>query len=499
MTEPVKPLLDEAPASVSADSPSAEPRPEVDPSGIGIVVKAFRHPGRVRLWNRDFVLLWQGQLVSELGNVAFNIALGFWVLAATGSTAKMGLVLAVFALPWLFVSPFAGVLTDRSNRKGILILTDLIRGVALVAMAVLILTDIFPFWAIIPIGLVVGTCGAFFNPAINSAVPDIVPPRQLVRANSLRSLTTNFVSMLGTAIGGTLYSLIGAPILFLVDGASFLVSSLATVFIRIPKVERSRHKMELTYFEDLKDGFRFMRRFGGIRFILFEAVALNFFMTIGSILLTPFFMQMNASGEANKDWILLQQSELGQQLLRDLSGSAAMLYGFAVGAYVLGNFLGAGVTAIAQIRPRQRALVVAVTGLIGCFCMIAVGQMRSFFPVLGLMALAGVCVAIALTILNTVLQTGVPQDMRGKMFGLMAAFIGASTPLAMGVGGVVGDPHVLGPGLAISLAFVIAFFVSLPLAFAKDVHAMVNFDPTTQHLEDILRERPVRAPRTPEA
>ena len=73
-----------------------------------------------RLWNRGFLLLWQGQLVSSLGDVIYEIALGFWILAVTGSTAMMGSLMAASALPRILVAPFAGVLVDRSERKWLL-------------------------------------------------------------------------------------------------------------------------------------------------------------------------------------------------------------------------------------------------------------------------------------------------------------------------------------------------------------------------------------------
>ena len=293
--------------------------------------------------------------------------------------------------------------------------------------------------------------------------------------------------MIGTALGGFFFNILGAAVLFLFDGVTFLFTSCAELFVHIPKVHRTEHRAGLTYFEDLKDGLRFIKRFSGLRFILVEAIALNFFLTIGSILLTPFFLKMSANGQAAADWAILQQTDLGKHLLAHITGSAAMLYGFAVGSFVLGNFLGAGIMAIAQIRPRHRSVVVAVTGLLGCLCMIAVGQMQTFIPILFLMALAGVCVAIALTLLNTTLQASVPQDMRGKTFGLLSAAVGASSPLAMAVGGVVAQ--YAGAGPTISLAFAIALLVSLPLAFARNVHMMINFDPETQTLDEMLSKQ----------
>ena len=87
-----------------------------------------------RLWNVNFVLLWQGQFVSSLGDTAYSIALGFWVLAVTGSTALMGALMATTALTRVVVSPFAGVIVDRTDRKWMIVATDAARGVVLAGL-----------------------------------------------------------------------------------------------------------------------------------------------------------------------------------------------------------------------------------------------------------------------------------------------------------------------------------------------------------------------------
>lgn len=81
-----------------------------------------------KLWTSGFLILWQGQLVSTIGDMAYSIALGFWVLAVTGSTALMGGLMAASTLQGVLASPFAGVLIDRQDRKKLLILADLLRA-----------------------------------------------------------------------------------------------------------------------------------------------------------------------------------------------------------------------------------------------------------------------------------------------------------------------------------------------------------------------------------
>ena len=88
------------------------------------------------LWNLNFFLLWQGQLVSAIGDVAYEIALGFWILAATGSTGLMGGLMAASAVPRVLMAPFAGVLVDRSNRKWMIFAMDAVRGIVVVLVGV---------------------------------------------------------------------------------------------------------------------------------------------------------------------------------------------------------------------------------------------------------------------------------------------------------------------------------------------------------------------------
>jgi DHA3 family macrolide efflux protein-like MFS transporter len=87
-----------------------------------------------KLWTSSFLLLWQGQLVSIFGDVVYEIALGFWILAATGSTILMGSLMAASMLPRILVSPVAGVIVDRFDRRSLMIWMDVIRGVAVVSV-----------------------------------------------------------------------------------------------------------------------------------------------------------------------------------------------------------------------------------------------------------------------------------------------------------------------------------------------------------------------------
>lgn len=101
-----------------------------------------------RLWTRNFLLLWQGQLVSLLGDVVYAIALGFWILAATGSTALMGGLMAASTLPRILVSPIAGVVVDRFERRSLMIGMDAVRGTAVLAVGIGAFAGFLQVWMV---------------------------------------------------------------------------------------------------------------------------------------------------------------------------------------------------------------------------------------------------------------------------------------------------------------------------------------------------------------
>jgi len=115
-----------------------------------------------RLWNKNFFLLWQGQLVSVLGNIVYSIALGFWMLDLTGSTALMGSLMATSMVPNLIIAPFAGVLVDKWDRKRIIVMTDFIRGVFVTLIGIAGIFGFLQVWMVFVVGIVIGLCGAFF-------------------------------------------------------------------------------------------------------------------------------------------------------------------------------------------------------------------------------------------------------------------------------------------------------------------------------------------------
>ncbi|HWF51227.1 MAG TPA: MFS transporter [Solirubrobacteraceae bacterium] len=205
--------------------------------------------------NREFMLLWGGQTLSELGSQISLIAYPLLVLALTGSPAKAGLVGFARALPIAVLSLPAGALVDRVNRKLVMVGCDGVRALSLAALSISLALGSAPYASIIAVALVDGSAFVFSYVAERGALRHVVAPEQLSEAVA-RNESRLFVAMLaGPPLGGLLFGL-GRAIPFVVDAISYAVSSVSTLLIRSSFQEARTEEGQ----GDLAEGLRWIWR-----------------------------------------------------------------------------------------------------------------------------------------------------------------------------------------------------------------------------------------------
>ena len=408
-----------------------------------------------KLWTTNFLLLWQGQLVSILGDVVYSIALGFWILQKTGSTALMGALMAASVLPRILASPVAGVVVDRFDRRRLMIWMDVIRGAAVVAVGVAAVFGFLQVWMVFAAGVIIGLCGAFFSPAVSSVIPDITAKTKVVQANSVFSMLGTGGNIVGNSAGGALFQLLGAPLLFLFNGVSYLFSAANLLFARFPRVVHAQQEMHFGL--DLRNGFAFVWKIRGLRYLLVTAAVLNFFASMAIMLFLPLYQKNPALGPVK--------------------------YGIAMAVFTGGMFLGMALTSAVKIPAARRSSLFALGGIVTSACLIAFPFVGNFALGTVLLGVAGFANAIINVFIMAVMQLAVPQDMRGKVFALLNMLTQGLTPIAFALAGVLAEFIPLAP--LMGGCFALALVLGIPMVLLRSFRRFINFDPTRDTVESV--------------
>ena len=360
--------------------------------------------------NFNFVLLWIGQTISIIGDNLFQIALMWWVLERTGSTAAMATVAICAALPIIIAGPFAGTYVDRVNRKNLMIWMDLFRGILISIPGILFFMGRLEVWHIYVASLGLASMTAFFNPALNSCIPLIVQNDSLTRANSLNQLSRNLSGILGPALGGILVAILGSGWVMILDGITFGLSGLAILFIRWVEMVVRDAKQKQHFFADLWEGLVLIRNKSIIfwNMVLFSLI--NFFIAPIAILLPVVVKEVLRMGPEG--------------------------FGFLTSAISVGMFLGTLFLGI-KGEVKRRGAVIILSIIFGGVCLALFGVSTSFFLSMLLLGLAGLTFSLVNVLIIVVFQTGIPHDKQGRIFGSLNTVIWGLRPISLALAGIL--------------------------------------------------------------
>ena len=188
--------------------------------------------------NPSFRNLWYGQVVSELGDWLNSIAIYALILKLSDSGMAMAGAMMAKLLPIVLVSPIAGVVVDRVSRKTVMIVSDLLRCV--VVLAFLLVEDRDTLWLVYALVIVEISLSGFFEPARSAIIPSLVPKEDLVTANALSGSTWSVMLAFGAALGGVIVYLFGIKAAFILDAGTFILS--AWFLSKIPSQKKSTKK-----------------------------------------------------------------------------------------------------------------------------------------------------------------------------------------------------------------------------------------------------------------
>jgi MFS family permease len=369
-------------------------------------------PTKRSMFNKDFVLMWQGAFISFFGDIIYGLAISYWVLQTTGSTALMGTSAALSSLPRVLISPFAGALADRLDRKNILGLTNLLRGILMFVMAFLTFRNMLSVQFVMFSAFFISAAGVFASPCIVSIIPDLVEKEDVVRANSIRSASFSVAELAGNGAGGFLISIIGVPFLIFINAISFIYYYVSLLFVKVPKRTLSVAHQKKNIWVDLKEGVIEFFQNIGLRYTMIGSMLANFFVTGIFNLALAVFLQRGFSVEQ---------------------------FGILMSFLGLGAFMGMFAIALLKV-PIKHYTKIIVLGFSACgVCLLALMFTHNFVLSCFLICLGMMGNSMGNAIMNSVFILGVEPEKRGKLSGVLTTMSNGLTPVSSIMYGVLGE------------------------------------------------------------
>ncbi len=383
-----------------------------------------------RVFRGDFSKLWVGQLISNFGDNFFYIGLMATILYRMKLGAEyLGLLMVMMAVPTLVFGPIAGSYVDRWNRKHVMIVADILRG-----MIVLSLVFYAELWYIYGSIFMLAVVSRFFYPAQTAIIPDIVDKDVLMSANSFSQTTYMLSAILGPALGAALIGFFSIDFVFFFDGISFFISAFFILIMRFSGAVKNRKKKENVWKETL-EGISFSRKSPVIRGIMIYVFVLMLFF--GGF--SPLFMIFI------RDVLKLGLFQLG--VLQGLQGVGSLIASLVIG------ILGAAFS--------KKNMVFGASLTIGATLSVLVIFPYPFVAFQA-MAFFGISVVFFNTPLTTLLQEAAPDNIRGRVFGAFGALMQVAALTSMAVesiaAGILGVSIVMFFVGILTITFSLAFF-----------------------------------------
>ena len=404
---------------------------------------------------RNYRLFFIGQGISLVGTWVRRTAMGWLVYTLTGSTAQLGLVMGLALLPLFILSPWAGSIADRADKRRMIIYTQVLATATSTAIAVLIFLHCIQVWHLMVLATLSGVAFAFEVPARQSFIVEMVGRGKLMNAIALNSGLVNLSRVLGPATAGLLMGGLGMGFCFVLDALSYVVVIVTLILLTLPKFEREAHTQ--SHGEALAEGAREAWRNPTVRVMLALLTAAAMF-----------------------GWSF---ETLMPAVARDYLRLDVLWYGVLLSLLGVGATLGAVSAASRHENADRRSMVfgglwLMIAGMMVVSVLGAVlGASRAAFWGVGAgLLLAGMGSVTFMSTANTLVQTNVEDRMRGRIMGIWAVSFGGAVPIGSFLSGFAA--RVLSPFVTI------AVFAAALLAVSVAAHRWLPADRMTVGARD---------------
>lgn len=370
-------------------------------------------------WKARFFIIWTGQALSMFGSSLVQFALVWWLTSSTGSATVLSTATLIALLPQIIISPFAGPLVDRLDRRRIMIVADLAVAFATALLMLLFLYDKAQLWHIYAAMAARSFGQAFHSPAMISSTSLLVPVEHHTRISGINQTLHGLINIVAPPVGAILITALPMQGVLAIDLLTALVAVIPLFFISIPSPERNdvRGKgksVRGNYLADLSEGVRYVYSWKGLTVLIMLAMMLNFLLAPAGSLMPLLITKVFGKGAI----------ELAA--IETTIGVGVILGGLTLSAW--GGFKKKIATALSGVA--GMGLGVLIVGL---------SPPTMFTLLIAASFLTGVMQVLANGSLSAILMSTVRSDMQGRVFSLLSAGAAAMMPLSLMIAGPLSD------------------------------------------------------------
>lgn len=382
--------------------------------------------------NKNFIIIVIGQIISLFGNAIQRFSMSLYLLEFTGSAATFANILAISTIPYILFAPIAGMLSDKVNRKKIMVYLDLFCSILIGGYAFILLQGRDHELIVATVMFILSICYTLYGPAVTASIPQVVEKDKLTSANGIINQVGSIVNFVGPIFAGVLYGLVGIKAIVIINAISFLLSAIMELFLEIPdvakrelangefensqcnnieseKIEPERVEKILSVafiknsFIDMKHSFIYLKKEKKIILGIIASYALcNIFLVPILSIIAPYFINI-------------------------FLGLPSQVYGIVEGICVLGMILGGlWITVKPKMFSMKKVYYTYFPMIIGITVMSTLTSIKaSNYALAALFALGGMAIMLSLSLSNvltlTFIQKEVPQDMLGRVSAFSVA------------------------------------------------------------------------------
>lgn len=363
--------------------------------------------------NRNIMWAFIGMLISRMGDGVFSVALIAAAYGATKSGGGTGIVLASFAVANFIFGTLSGVVSDRANRKNVLIWSSFACGCIVAFMAILAYTGSLNILSLSILSFLLGSATQFFEPTVNALVPKLVKKDELTTANATIGMTDSIGYLIGPAVGGLLLTILSLEMVLMINALSFFIA-MFTGMILNPESNSPNPENTRGWLGEITAGFEFVAR---------DKYVMQLFLAgaIATLAYSPFFVILPVF--LDKELVLPLEEQ-------------SVLIGFIYSALALGQFVGYWVISYLKMATHLNLVLGYVLQAVGFGALVIFEQQ---YIIIFFVFIAGISFGIGGSAFHSKMQTHTPNHLLGRVYGVNYTIKGVITPLGRSASGFISD------------------------------------------------------------